>query len=267
MEHLFTFYSTPYTIDEFVTAFSPGLNPHFWKLFIVFGITFAFGYAEYVYSWLIARREGVSPFPHWMHSFYFAHDCMGAIIFLYAAYLANWFWFFLLAALFQFIFTLFEAYCMYKEVRDERNKIWGAYSPDGVVSKKKAWALLAVEILILFCGVNLFRSYFNDPCMFKWYVVTNMFMAIGPCIFWAKKKTPEGTSKGLAIVILLGTINTFYPGNPAAMANDFFAFHNLPWMYITGYVCIAMAIYTFFILKKLGPKEKISPITGKKTVW
>ncbi|MBU3217357.1 hypothetical protein [Clostridium estertheticum] len=121
--------------------------------------------------------------------------------------------------------------------------------------------------IIVFVGaVNLFRVFMNDPYMFKWFIFTNILIAILPGLYWEKKKTQIGASYQLAIVILIGTINSVLPSNMWAMASDYFSFSNNPWFYLIGIVSIAYSIRNIIVLKRL-PKKPSLMNDGKKLVW
>ena len=121
-EKLFSFYPTTYSLKDFTYSFSTA-NPHFTLLLIVAGFTFFIGYMEYVYSFKLVRREKSAPYPVWMHTFYFAHDSMGAIVFAEASRAVGGFWFFDLASIALVIWNLFEVYNLYKCIFVERQAI------------------------------------------------------------------------------------------------------------------------------------------------
>jgi hypothetical protein len=106
----------------------------------------------------------------------------------------------------------------------------------------------------------------NDPAMFKWYIFTNVLMGIMPGLYWEKRGTQLGASWGLAIVILIGTINSFLPTNMWAAASPYFSIQNNPWFYVVGIVAIFFAFRNLWVLKKLPAKPKTLP-NGKKSIW
>nr|MCI1925378.1 hypothetical protein [Ligilactobacillus acidipiscis] len=114
--------------------------------------------------------------------------------------------------------------------------------------------------------VNLFRIFMNDPAMFKWYIFTNILMGIMPGLYWEKRGTRIGASWGLAIVILIGTVNSFLPTNMWASVSPYFTFADNPWFYVIGVISIFFACRAFWVLKKLPPKPKTLS-NGKKTIW
>lgn len=264
LETLYSSYPGNYTLEDFTFAFSPD-NPQFVLLLAVAALTFFFGYMEYIYSFQLVRREKSAPYPVWMHTFYFAHDSMGAIVFALASKATGGFWFFTLASVALVIWNLFEVYNLYKCIYVERQEIWG-HLHDSPVTVKEAWIKVIGQIIIFIVVVNLFRVFMNDPYMFKWFIFTNILIAIAPGFYWEQRKTQIGTSYKLAIVILLGTINSFTPINMWTLTSDYFTISNNPWFYFAGIVSICFAIRNILVLKKLPQKPKRLE-NGNKTVW
>lgn len=264
LEKLFSFYPGNYTLEDFTFAFSPE-NPQFILLLIVAVVTFFFGYMEYIYSFQLIRREKSAPYPVWMHTFYFAHDSMGVIVFALASKATGGFWFFTLASAALVIWNLFEVYNLYKCIYVERQEIWG-HLHDEAITVKEAWLKVIGQIIIFIGVVNLFRVFMADPYMFKWFIFTNILIAIVPGFYWEKRRTQIGASYKLAIVILLGTINSFTPFNMWVLTSDYFSFANNPWFYCIGIVSICFAIRNILVLKKMPWKPK-QMTDGKKTVW
>lgn len=264
LEKLFSSYPTSYSLDDFLYAFS-NANPNFELLIIIAAITFFFGYMEYIYSFMLIRREKSAPYPVWMHTFYFAHDSMGAIVFAIASKSVGGFWFFTVASIALIIWNLFEVYNLYKCIYVERQEIWG-HLHEGPVTIREAWLRIIGQIVIFIGVVNLFRVFMYDPYMFKWFIFTNVLIAIVPGLYWEKRKTQIGTSYKLAIVILLGTINSFIPCNMWALASDYFSFSSNPWFYILGVISIGFSIRNILVLNIMDKKSKHLE-DGTKTVW
>lgn len=250
---------TGYHLSEFVQAFSPS-NPQFYLVLAIAGLTFAIGFIEYIYSFLLLKVEGSSPYNILMHSYYFAIDSMGIIVFATASHAVGGFWMFTAAAIAEVIWTLFEVYNLIMCVYIEREEIWGN------ISVKQSWLRVTGWVVVMIVIVNLFRVFMNDPAMFKWYIFTNILMAIVPGLYWEKRGTQVGASWGLAIVILVGTINSFIPFNMWALVSPYFSVTNNPWFYIVGIVATFFAIRNLWVLKQLPDKRKIIA-TDKKYIW
>lgn len=264
IEKLFSFYPQNYKLEDFTYAFSQD-NPQFILLIVIATFTFFIGYMEYVYSFKLVRKEKSAPYPIWMHTFYFAHDSMGAIVFAMAAKATGGFWFFTVASVALVIWNLFEVFNLYKAIFVERQDIWG-HLHEEEVTVKEALTRVIGQIVVFIGVVNLFRVFMNDPYMFKWFIFTNILIAIVPGLYWEKRKTQIGASYQLAIVILIGTVNSFLPSNMWAMASDYFSISNNPWFYLIGIVSIGYSIRNLVVLKRLPKKAKFMN-DGKKTVW
>lgn len=264
LERLFSFYPTNYSLQDFLYSFSTD-NPNFTLLLIIAAFTFFIGYMEYVYSFMLVKKEKSAPYPVWMHTFYFAHDSMGAIVFALASKAVGGFWFFTAASIALVIWNLFEVYNLYKCIYVERQEIWG-HLHDHPVTIKEAWIRVLGQIIIFIGVVNLFRVFMHDPYMFKWFIFTNVLIAIVPGLYWEKRKTQIGASYKLAIVILIGTINSFIPCNMWALTSDYFSFPNNPWFYILGLVSICFAIRNILVLSRMDKKPKQLD-NGLKTVF
>lgn len=254
-----TYHGTGYSLNDFVTASSPD-NSKFWLIVSIAGLTFAIGFIEYIYSFLLIKQEGKSPYNLLMHAYYFAIDSMGIFVFATASHAVGGFWVFSFAAVAEIAWSLFEVYNLVMCIYVERTDIWGD------ISTSDAWLRVIGWVVVMVVVVNLFRVFMNDPAMFKWYIFTNILMAIVPGLYWKKRGTRIGASWGLAIVILIGTINSFLPTNMWALTSPYFSMTNNPWFYCAGIVAIFFACRAFFVLKKLPAKPKMLP-TGKKPIW
>ncbi|GEP24176.1 hypothetical protein [Lentilactobacillus diolivorans] len=264
MSYLLGVYPADYSANQFIQAFSFS-NPHIAFNLVVAGLTFLFGYLEYMYSFALVIKERSAPYPIWMHTFYFAHDSMGAIVFALAAIKYHNFWLFWGASGALVIWNLFEVFNLYKAIYVERDAIWGHLYKTGKVSIKDAWIKVVSQLCIMIGVVNLFRVFMHDPFMFKWFIFTNVLIAIAPGLYWEERKTQVGASKGLAIVIILGTINSFLPTNMWALVSPMFRFNENPWFYILGAVAILYSVRAYFVYDRLAKKPQ--RLFGRKTVW
>ncbi|KUJ23452.1 uncharacterized protein LY89DRAFT_728197 [Mollisia scopiformis] len=234
--------------ENLISAYS--LSPPNYPLLFVSLITFAFGYIEYIYSFALVVREGKSPFPVWMHTFYLAHDSTYCIRLFIAASTHDWNWFLtgMSAALLVWIF--FELLNLYMAVTVEREEIWGAGARKdkrndkmGMKSRNGIGRPLldvVVQITGFFCVVNLFISFVGADCLFEWCLFTFVVMAWGPGILWCTREDRRGCSVGLAWVIVGGTINTFAPWSMWVMAMP--ETFGGAWFYASGIVFTAIAL-------------------------
>lgn len=162
-----TYHGTGYELSDFVYVFSPD-NPRFLLTCVIAALTFAIGFIEYIYSFLLVRRESSAPYNIEMHTFYFAIDSMGIFVFATASHAVGGFWVFTFAAIAEVIWSLFEVYNLVKCVYLERKEIWGD------ISIREAWWKVIGRLAVMIVVVNLLRIFMNDPAMFKWYIFTNI---------------------------------------------------------------------------------------------
>lgn len=264
IEQLYNSYPTDYRLQDLLQTFSFS-NPHIGFVLTVAGITFLMGYLEYMYSFALVLWEKSAPFPIWMHTFYFAHDSTGAIVFALAALANNNFWFFWSASGALMVWNLFEIFNLYKAITVERNEIWGHLYPNGQVTVGQAFWKVVVQIIMMIAIVNLFRVFMHDPYMFKWFIFTNVIMAIFPGLYWEQRKTQTGGSMGLAIVIFICTVNSFIPMNMWALSSHYFSMAANPWFYLIGIVSIAYSIRSLLKYRQLPAKPQL--FNGKKRIW
>lgn len=244
-------------LQEVMNAYST--NP---ALLYISALAFLIGYIEYIYSFLLVIREHKAPFPIYMHTFYLAHDFTGALVFGQLALEYDFFWFFTGASIALFIWNLFEIFNLYKAVTVERQEIWGDWYNEPVTKQQAIYHILT-QVAVMIVVVNLFRVFMDDQVMFKWFAFTNILMAVAPGYLWRKRKSRDGASVGLAIVILVGTINTFLPPG-YGMWTTASTFFDQPWFYITGVVISGIAASNLVVLLQYPPKKSIN---GKRVIW
>lgn len=232
-------------------------------LLIASAITFAFGFIEYIYSFRLVLKEKSAPFPIWMHTFYLAHDTTAAIVFFVLAKNNDWFWFFSLASVALVVWTLFEIFNLYMAVKVERQEIWGKFY-NTPVTERQALLRIIGQVMLMIVVVNLFRVYMNDEVMLKWFSFTNIVMAIGPGFLWNERKSRHGSSVGLAIVILLGTINTFLPAGYGMFTTALPQTFDHIWFYLTGMIVSAFALRNLIMIAKFPAKKSLK---DKKVIW
>ena len=252
-------------LDDLLHNYDFG-NPHIVRLLIVSAVAFGFGYGVYLYCILLLVRERRSPYPVWMHTFYLACDATGTVFWFLLAKDHHWFWFFAASSAAMSIWVLCELWSLYMAARYERQEIWGRYY-DQPVTPRQAVNRIVAQTLWFLCVVNLTNYFFgglNDAAMFKWYVWTNLIVAVGPGYLWAARKTREGTSMGLAIMVLLSIIATYLPRG-YGMWTTASSYFDTPWFYLSGLVATGYAVYNLNLVRGFAPKPAL--VDGRKTVW
>jgi len=248
--------------DQLIAAFRLDNVP----LLAVSALTFLFGYLEYVYSFALTFRERKAPYPVWMHAFYLAHDSTWAVLMFKAAASHDWNWFFTATAIALLIWNLFEIVNLYLALTLERQDIWGDFFP-GKVTLGNALLSVVLQVAAFYCVVNILIGFMGTGSILQWFLFTNMLIAAVPGVLWIKRgrqtNSRAGASMGLAILILIATINTFLPCSMWVQAMpDVF---DVPWFYLTGVVFTAIAAFHVCALSRLPPKV---PVPGqRKPIW
>lgn len=245
-------------LQEVINSYTNNLT-----LLYISAFAFAIGYLEYIYSFRLVLRERCAPYPVWMHTFYFAHDFTGAVVFFRLAQQYDYFWFFSGACIALLIWNCFEIFNLYMAVKVERQEIWGKFH-DSPVTERQAIQKILGQIAVMFIVVNLFRVFMNDVVMFKWFCFTNILIAVAPGYLWAERKSRRGASVGLSIVIFIGTVNTFLPPG-YGMWTTASPYFDQPWFYIAGVIISAAALRNVILLLRFPAKEIIPG--QKKPIW
>jgi hypothetical protein len=236
-------------------------------LLISAAVTFLIGYLEYMYSFALIRREKMAPYPVWMHTFYLAHDSSWAVIMLLAASRNDWHWFLTACGLALMVWNVFEIYNIAKVLTVERQEVFGDYVR-GPVTLKHAALLVGIQIPAMYALVNILIDFMGPGSILQWFLFTNMLIASAPGVLWMKRGARDGSRRGasigLAIVILVGTINTFLPGANMwvlAMPDVF----STPIFYLTGVVFVAISAFNLYRLSRLPAKVPTDEVP--RPVW
>ena len=238
-------YPPSYNADAFVEK----VIQHPEVMIPVMVIGMGFGFIEYIYCAIMTRRNGTSPFPVHMHTYYLAHD------FLFVLLFKQWF-FEYDSVVYQFMwmgmvaFNLFEIYSLYITVKYERQEAFGKYYDQPVTERQAtAWVVgMTLFCFVLMCTV---RAFTNDKLMLIVFISTNVMMDISPALLTMQKRVRYKHSLGLAFFIVLGTIATFLPsglGQYTTGAGDFFS-RSL--FYLLGIACTIIAIWHYRVLRKM----------------
>ncbi|MGV8083417.1 MAG: hypothetical protein AB2L09_07285 [Coriobacteriia bacterium] len=151
---------------------------------------------------------------------------------------------------------------MYKAITVERQEIWSSYYGSGV-TVQQALTSVIIQILAFYAVVNVVRIYMGPASFLQWASVTNMVMAAGPGILWMRRGSRKGSSVGLAIVILAGTINTFLPIGMFVQALPQVFGH--PWFYLAGVIFTFIAAMNLRMVLRFPSKAVAEG--GRKPIW
>ncbi|MEZ7897743.1 MAG: hypothetical protein QMB98_02885, partial [Flaviflexus sp.] len=157
-----------------------------------------------------------SPYPIWMHCWYWSVDVVGTIVFWRLAFEYDFFWVFTAFGIALPIWVGLETWSLINGVRDEREEQFQRFYSHPVTSKD-AWIRVGT-MLALFLGLNTWIFYLlggiANAAPFFFYPLTNFILSTGPAMLWAErgaKGTREGNSVGLQILILAQVTVTWMP--------------------------------------------------------
>lgn len=248
-------------VQQMMTAYTIG-SPGFIAVAIASVVAFFLGYIQYVWSVLLVRREGRSPYPIWVHCFYFAHDSTAAIIWGILAVQTHGFWLWKYGCPAFVIWTLFELYNLVKAVTVERVEIWGDRKGKDV-TKGQAILSIICQIAAFYCVVNVIRVYMGDTTMYIWSSLTQIVMASAHTFLWERRGERRGTSVALSLSMIFSMGLTFAPFGMYALVLPE-AFKN-PWCYAAGIFFTCVAVRNFIMVLKFPPKEHT--LGQKKPIW
>lgn len=224
------------------------------RMLPLMALAMGFGFIQYIYCAVITRRDGVSPFPVYMHAYYLAHDFLFVLLFRQwfveygsVAFRIVWVGF--------LVFNVFEVYSLVQSVRNERQHDFGRWFGSTVTVRQASVALVAMT-LVSFVFLGTARSFLDDTLMFCVFITTNVMMAIGPAVYTFQRKDRVPGSVGLAFFIVLGTIATFLPeglGMYTTADPDYF---NRPWFFVLGGTCLVIAIWHLITVRRLPMRSR-----------
>lgn len=251
-------------VTQYMWGFSPD-NPEFVGILVAALIAFLIGYIEQFLSIIMIKQEKHGAFPMPLNTFYLAHDFLTGVIFLFLGFYNNFFYIFMILGIGMFIWNFTEIYDMYDYVKNNREETFrGMFF--GELTTKKCIAELIAETLAFTVFILLMIVLMNDPTFIKWFMITNILIAVCTGYYWTRNKTCRGASKLLSLVILVGTINTFLPVGLGWWTSLYPTIFDTPLFYLMGVVSVCFAIKNVWIVFKKLP-EKPKRLDGKKTVW
>ncbi len=240
-------------------------NPDCVGVIIAACIAFLIGYLEQGLSILMIKKEKHGSFPAPLNTFYLAHDFLTGVIFLILGFMNNFFYIFMIGGIFMFIWNFTEIVDFYDYVKNNREETFrGMFF--GELTTRKCLLELITETVAFGVFILLMIVLMNDPTFIKWFMVTNILIAVCTGYYWSRNKVVWGTSKLLAIIILIGTVNTFLPVGLGFWTSAYPYVFDTPLFYLMGVVTTCYAIRNVYIVfKKLPAKPKLRD--GVKTVW
>lgn len=248
-------------LDDLLASYSFS-NPQIWSLLAASAVAFGFGYWVYIWAIRILIREKRSPYPNWMHTFYLACDMTGTVFWFLLAREHDWFWFFTASSVAMFVWVLCEIWCLYMAVRWERQEIYGDLYVQPVTPRQATTRIVA-EVVVFLTVVNLTNYFFGglaDAAMFKWYVWTNLLVALGPAMYWARNRDRRISPVGLMVMVLASIIATYLPAG-FGMWTTASPYFDTPWFYAAGLVTTAVAVHNLVKARTYPAVERV-PVAG-----
>lgn len=240
-----------YTISQLITEMSPSY-PEFISLLIAFIIANAIGLLEYIWAVALTFKEGIGPFPMWMHAFFLAHDSTAGVIFAILAFHYQFFWMFSVFLLGMLTWTVLEITCISIELKNNGRAEFNS-------SRRTAILQTFFLIAIMYCIIWFIRYLDNDIAMFIWLPLTNFVMAVGPGQVLLKRQSRRGSSVVVYIFIALGTLFNFAPKGIGFFTSLLPQIYNNDLWYFVGCIATIIAVYNLVYILKL-PKKKTSNI-------
>ena len=249
-----------YTLQDIINAFSFD-NPHIVPMLIAFAIANTIGLLEYFWAVALNIKEHRTPFPAWMHTFFFGHDSTAAVVLLGLAFKTH-FWLFFVYGGGMLVWTVLEIINMRTVILYEAEEAFGPGA-----TKKDATIQLVLQALAMLAFVNIMRWLMGDVAMFSWLPMTNFVMAVGPGYILNKRQSRHGSSVFVYIMIVIGTIFNFMPAPIGMFTSALPQVYNQPIWFIIGIPCLIIACYNLYRILKLPPKTKDMGNYKNKPIW
>lgn len=251
-------------VTQYMWGFNPD-NPEFVGILVAALIAFLIGYIEQFLSIIMIHKEHHGSFPMPLNTFYLAHDFLTGVIFLILGFYNSFFYIFMVLGIGMFIWNFTEVYDMYDYVKNNREETFrGMFF--GELTAAKCIIEIITETIAFAIFIMLMIVLMDDPTFIKWFMITNILIAVCTGYYWTRNKVAEGASKLLSIVILIGTINTFLPVGLGWWTSLYPNIFDTPLFYLMGIVSVCYAIKNVYIVfKKLPPKK--ADYDGRKPIW
>ncbi|KAH6680024.1 hypothetical protein F5X68DRAFT_223782 [Plectosphaerella plurivora] len=237
--------------NDFYQRLSDEFNLDNTPLLASAAMTFGIGYAQYYYALRIQHREGSSPMPFWMHSFYLAHDSAWSYILGSAASRYGG-WFLKATSTALLVWSLLEIYCIYHAITKSREETFSSlFGPRPSLAKVQAYAffLQVAMYCVIFIGILLM----GEGCFLQWACLTNVVIVMGPIHEYIRRGSRKGLSLGLCLVNIACPIWTFAPfGMWAQVFPETFT---QPVYYTAGFFLFLYSVWAFWIVWSYPPKK------------
>lgn len=200
-------------------------------------LTYGFGFAQYITSMWMQRRNKDCPFFFWQHAWYFGHDLTFVLLFHQWFFVVD-FWLFKVLWAGCVAFVAIEIYSLYLTVKNERQAVWGRFHSSEVTTRQ-AWCRGILTYAIGFIVFMTMRVLIGDPMCLVLMMSTNATLAIATQFKLEANKSYRPGDVALGWFILTGTIFTFLP---VGFFTTVITALDQPWFYVLGCVGVLCAV-------------------------
>lgn len=177
-------------VQQYMWGFSPD-NPGFVGILVAALIAFLIGYVEQFLSIIMIKKEKHGSFPMPLNTFYLAHDFLTGVIFLILGFMNSFFYIFMVLGIGMFIWNFTEIIDMYDYVKNNREETFrGMFF--GELTAKKCVLEIVAETLAFAVFILLMIVLMDDPVFLKWFMITNILIAVCTGYYWTKNKVVWG---------------------------------------------------------------------------
>ena len=122
-----------------------------------------------------------------LNTFYLAHDFLTGVIFLILGFMNSFFYIFMVLGIGMFIWNFTEIIDMYDYVKNNREETFrGMFF--GELTAKKCILEIIAETLAFAVFILLMIVLMDDPVFLKWFMITNILIAVCTGYYWTKNK-------------------------------------------------------------------------------
>ncbi|KAH7080824.1 hypothetical protein FB567DRAFT_531830 [Paraphoma chrysanthemicola] len=211
------------------------------------------GLFQYFICIRVFIKEGKTPLPFWMHSFYLAHDSTWCYLARQAASRHDNHWYLSAFSNGLGFWSMMEIWCIYKIIMEDRKGTFSAFfGPSPPLSSVLGYTIAQVSSMyaIIFLGIILM----GDDCMLQWNCLTNVVMVVGPTHEYLRRGSRKGLPVSFCLLCVVGTLWTFAPfGMWVLIIPEMF---DRPAFYAAGAILQIYSIWCFQIVYRYPSKTK-----------
>lgn len=226
-------------------------------VFIAMAIAYITGFLLYIQANKVAAKQGVQPYPLWIHCYMMSIDSIGAITYGYLAFTHDFFWYFDFQCVALVGWLALEFMSIKKGLADaqERGFEFGNLMKGGITKKKATMYCVAIYVVGLFLNMYALALIggIANAAIYIIYPFTNYVYAIFTWRFWDARSAEYGNRKynalSLQIVITVTCFVSWCPGISWYWTVSPY-FHQI-WFILPGLVCTLVSCYNLYRCYKL----------------